>query len=79
MGLDRINRTNGIRQSQGHGQDYAGRPNIGQRRLKQLHNEFILEELNRSKKTIGIIKNQEGLSTGQRRPTELYKTKICPF
>jgi hypothetical protein len=79
MGLDRINRTNGIRQSQGHGRDYARRPNIEQRRLKQWHNGFILEELNRSKKTIGIIQDQEGLSTGQRNPTGLYKTKICPF
>jgi hypothetical protein len=50
MGLDRINRTNGIRQSQGHGRDYTRRPNIGQRRLKQWHNAFILEELNRPKK-----------------------------
>jgi hypothetical protein len=33
MGLYRIKRTNGIGQSQGLRRDYAGRPNIGQRRL----------------------------------------------
>jgi hypothetical protein len=46
--------TNGVRQSKGHRQYYAGRPNIRQTR-------------------------RTGLSTGQRRPTGLCRTKICPF
>jgi hypothetical protein len=33
MGLDVINRTNGIRQSQGHRRDCAVKPNIGQTTL----------------------------------------------
>jgi hypothetical protein len=43
---------NGIRQSQGHGRDYAGNPNIGQTRLNS-----VIEDLDRSTQTVGIIKD----------------------
>jgi hypothetical protein len=50
MGLEVINRTNGIKQSQGHGRDCAGKPNI---------EDLDRMELYRSKNTFGITQDQE--------------------
>jgi hypothetical protein len=47
MGYDVISRTNGICQSQGHGQDFAGRPNIGTNKTKQWHRGLGQEDLDR--------------------------------
>jgi hypothetical protein len=59
-----INRTNGIRERQGHGRIYAGRPNIGQTRLNN-----GIEDLDRPKK------KKSGLYRTKKIDGIIYRTK----
>jgi hypothetical protein len=56
-----INRTNGIRQSQGHIQDYAGRPNIGQTRLNMSIEDLDRRTYTGLNTTIGTVKDLEDI------------------
>jgi hypothetical protein len=56
-----INRTYGIRQSQGNGRDYGGRPNIGQTRLNSGIEDLDRRTYTGLNTTIGIVKDLEDI------------------